>query len=125
MKKLTLFMALLLTVLVGCKKDGKDAPLSEQIVGKWNVTELYVQDKWVPAKEAKLAGVYVEFKADKSVVFYNGYSTTNGTYVLDGKKITCTMGSKKMNVEIISISGNSGEFSVVYDGDTMRIKANK
>lgn len=125
MKKITLLMAMLLTVLVGCKDEKKDAPLSEQILGKWNVTELYVTDKWVPAKDAGMNGVYIDFKADKSVVFNDGTLTENGTYVIVGKKITCTLGTDKMDIDITTISGNSAELVASYDGKTIRMRVKK
>lgn len=111
-------MLLLLTVLVGCKTDDKKETLSEQIMGSWSVTEMFDDGKWIPASQADMVGVFIQFRPGNTVSFYNGYTHMSGTYILEDKKVTCTMGDEKMYVDIVSLSGNSGEVTVYYSLDT-------
>lgn len=97
------------TLLAGCNSDKEnrnDAPLEEQLIGKWVVTEYFdpQTNTYKSAAGTLYEDFYAQLNADKT------YTTDlySGTYVLKNKTIECTYKTtSKFYLDIIEVNGNS------------------
>lgn len=130
MKKLILLIAAAMTLFVGCttdKNNNKEVPLSEQIIGRWTVTEYFdaSTSTYKSAVGTSYAPYYAELRADKTFTT----DLTSGVYILNDKTIVCTYGagSSKIYMDIVEISGNSGIADLYYSptGTKTRLKVKK
>ncbi len=127
MKKITLLsgaisLALISLLFVSCEKE---KPLSEAIIGKWDVQTVqqvyYAQDvkEFETTYFLKTDDLAYEFTSGGSVIWYQDgdvYGTSN--YTLTGNKLIIEAGDEDIEWDKVSIDGNTLTWSL-YETDVI------
>lgn len=126
-KLIILFVAVMPLVWIGCEKNEPKDPnalTKENLVGKWNIAEGYVDGKWI---DSSSLGWYAKFNSDMSYQAKVSKYTYSGTWSLAGKRVTCDVSGFKVYYDILEFSAKAVTIDLQYEGETgkLRLKAVK
>jgi hypothetical protein len=109
MKKLLLFSAIFLVSVTSCKKD---TPLSEAIIGKWNVTSI-TQVTYKNSVKKDLYTVYL----DNNEEAYEFASSGTGIFYENGD--VYGLFSWSLSGNTLTITGSSYTWKITIDNDIL------
>jgi hypothetical protein len=109
MKKLLLFSAIFLVSVTSCKKD---TPLSEAIIGKWNVTSI-TQITYNNSIKSNLYTVYLKDNEET----YEFASSGTGIYYENGD--VYGLFSWSLSGNTVTIIGSTSTWNITIDNDIL------
>jgi len=113
MKKVLFILSIIL--LVSCGKDEQKTGLEADVIGKWSVTESYIDGKWITTNYDFM---HIEFTGDKKFnQSVGGLTPIFGTYSISGNKITLKVVSDYAYINVITLAGDNSEFKLSFPSD--------
>lgn len=110
MKKVLYMLAMVLPMVVftSCSKDDEDEPIFDYdknlIYGTWVISEIEVDGIWI---DWMLDETSATFNPDGTYYGKGEYGNGSGTYVAEGKTITCYVsGEEYLKYDVISLTEN-------------------
>lgn len=111
-------------IAVSCSKDDDEG--ADKFIGKWDVTELYVNDSWVSVEDeaaSHLKGSYIQFYPECRFASWGHLGIAVGEYTYDSNVIVCySNGMEYSRYELISLDGHFAEYNASVFGELMRIR---
>lgn len=119
-----LFIVGLISLVSSCSKD--EGSVEENIIGKWDVVELYINGQWVSVEEEEawhLNGAYVQFYPERRYESWGHLGLAVGQYDISGNMIICYLnGMEFSRYEVLEQDGHYAEFNAWVFGELMRIR---
>lgn len=112
------------SVFFSCSKD--DGNGADKFVGKWDVVELYVNDRWVSVEDsaaAHMKGSYIQFYPERKFASWGHLGIAVGQYTYEDGTIVCySNGMEFSRYELLSLDGHFAEYNASVFGEFMRIR---
>lgn len=140
MKKEMIWMGLLALMLslgfASCGSDdddengGNDVSLKEQVIGTWELSEIYTANGWEAAAAAGWERTTATFGTNGSYKGTGQLGNGEGTYTVQGQDIVCTVKYTNATVTLKyrfeQLQGKTATVSLTMaDGTTYRVRAIK
>jgi len=118
MKKLLFLMVIAAFSYVSCKS--KEAAKENSIVGKWKPVEMNISSMNEDEKKEMMGSTILEFTNDNKFLVHRNDSKRDGTYKLEGKKLSTTIENGK--TEEFNIDWDAGKLVMTNKEGVVKLK---